>query len=295
MYKHQTFDLFIYTQSEIEHLIGKPVRKMQLLREWPLSSVHEIECTDGSLWVAKYMREPLNIEGDFYSQVQGSFVLPCNHIINHPPHLTLVYEKVQGVHPNQLNLTESEALGLLNKVQSQIRTLNHLNLPVRITIDTPDTFVSRFEETVSHLKQLINSGKFTRCNQTTWQIVEQIISDHDIVQKLTENVGYAHGDLGADNILCLPDETFLIMDWQRSIRGSYLIDQYIFMESMGLNPLHYLPIEAFYLANLERIDWYVSTSVRWFPSATMRYDEFIYPLAEKLISVYPAKTTKLRV
>lgn len=295
MEKHPYFNLNIFTKNELEHLLHRTIETMQVLREWPLSSVVEVVGEDASEWIVKYMREPLTIEGAFYQRTKRDFLPICEYIINQPDQQILIYQKMNGIHPNQAGLSENQALELLRKLQTSIQALDEPDLPARICIDTPERFSFHFQKMLEDMQILIESGKLTRNDQTTIEFLQSIISDPGIVTILTKPSGYAHGDLGADNILLRPDGSFTILDWQRAVRSSPLIDAFLFLDSMRIPPLRHLPVESLYLAHLERIEWYVANAMRWNPAIMSRIDQYIEEFVSELKIVYPANTSQFKM
>jgi hypothetical protein len=296
MQKHPYFNLNIFTKRELENLLHRSIDTICLLREWPLSSVVEVICKDSSKWIVKTMREPLNIEGAFYQRIQRDFLPICDHIIDFPPdQQILIYQKIDGTHPDLANLTEDQALTLLEQLLAAVQTLNEPGLPARIHIDTPEYFSAQFQKMLNDMGILIETGQFTITNRSTIEFLQDVISDSILIESLTSHSGYAHGDLAADNILLRPDGSFIILDWQRAIYSSPLIDAFLFLDSLGIPPLRHLTPESLLLANLERIEWYVATAIQWNPAITPHIDQYIDAFVHELKLVYPANTSHFKM
>ncbi|NSW51517.1 MAG: phosphotransferase [Anaerolineae bacterium] len=296
MEKHPFFNLMIYTKTELEQIIQQPINQVQTLREWPLSSVVEASGENEEKWIVKYMLEPLNIEGVWYQTPHRDFLPQCDHIIDLTPHQQiLIYRKIAGIHPSQANLNEKQSLDLLGSLQEAIQSIHEPNLPTRIQIGTPHDFNHCFQRMIDDMRKLVVDRHFIITQMETVNFLQKLVKDEGVIDTLTYNTGYAHGDLGQDNVLLQPDGSITILDWQRPVRSSPLIDAFIFLDSMGIPPLRYLPPESLYLAHLERIEWYVANAVRWNPVIIDRIDQYIDHFVRELEWVYPANTKNFKM
>jgi hypothetical protein len=286
MHKHPYFDLILIDEMELVTHFQQPFLTRRTVQEWPLSTVDEIYLQDGTIWMLKSVREPLTIEGKFYQQVNHTFLPPAMILYDEPPYQCLAYRKIAGNHPSRELLNPEEILLMMEHLLQLIRSLAQDNLPHRLEIATPQAFQRQFNRLIEKLHELIQQCPQGHITSQECAILLPIINDQELVRSLTVDSTFVHGDLSANNILIAPDGSLHIIDWQRMIYGSPLLDRYTFLFSMGLNPEDHLPPQATILASLERIDWFTDTALYWFPVFKEGYNASIAELIQILITAY---------
>jgi hypothetical protein len=286
MHKHPYFDLLLLDEVEFTHHFQQEILTRTVVQEWPLSAVEEISLKDRTIWMVKSVREPLTIEGDFYKQVVHPAVPAAEVLYDEHPFQCLRYQKLSGSHPALQQSGVDGALSLMESLLSIIASLPEGNLPHRLDISTPQAFQQRFTLLIEKLHELVH-----QCPQAHYALQDcdnllPIINDQNLVHSLTYDSTYVHGDLSTDNILIAPDGSLFILDWQRMVYGSPLLDRYTFLSSMGVSPEDHLPPEASIIAYLERIDWFTDTALYWFPSFREGYTASIAELLQALLPAY---------
>jgi hypothetical protein len=286
MHKHPYFDLLLLEELDLTHYFQQKILTRTIVQEWPLSAVEEINLKDGTVWIVKSVREPLTIEGDFYKQIVHPAVPAAVILYDEHPFQCFAYPKLSGSHPTLGILTVDGALSLMERLTFVIASIHQGNLPHRLNISTPQAFQQRFTLLIEKLNELIEQCPQAHITQEDCDTLLPVIKDKELVCSLTANSAYVHGDLSIDNILIAPDGTLHIIDWQRMIYGSPLLDRYTFLASLGVNPADHLPPEAAIIACLERIDWFTDTALYWFPPFQEGYTASIAELMQELLPAY---------
>jgi serine/threonine protein kinase len=286
MNKHPYFDLLLLDESELVHHFKQNIFARKTVQEWPLSAVEEITLNDGTVWMLKSVREPLTIEGKFYQQVNRTFLPATVILYDDLSYQSFLYPRITGNHPSKEHLCTEEILVMMDRLIQMIRSLPQTNLPHRLDVSTPQAFHRQFYHLIEKLHTLIQQCPDGHLNSQDCATLLPIINDQHLIHTLTADSTYVHGDLSADNILITPDDTLHIIDWQRMIYGSPLLDRYTFLSSIGIDPDDHLPPEAGIIACLERIDWFTDTALYWFPAFQEGYTASIAELIQNLPPIY---------
>jgi hypothetical protein len=286
MNKHPYFDLILLDETELSNHFKQNIFARKTVQEWPLSAVEEITLNDRTVWMLKSVREPLTIEGDFFKKVVDPLLPAAVILFDEHPYQTFTYQKLSGSHPSLEQLGVNGALLLMDRLTCAIASLYQENLPHRLDISTPQSFRKQFNLLIEKLHELVHQCPHGHITSQDCDTLLPIINDHDLAGSLTADSTYVHGDLSADNILIAPDNTLHIIDWQRMIYGSPLLDRYTFLASLRMNPADHLPPEAAIIACLERIDWFTDTALYWFPAYQEGYTASIAELMEKVMPAY---------
>jgi streptomycin 6-kinase len=111
-------------------------------------------------------------------------------------------------------------------------------LPALADLTTPADHVDYVESMLADLSALVQSGAFLR---VTEQSVATIARAATRITSPISEPAYLHGDLTAENVF-VSDWTsyrgaFIIIDWQRPLRGPVDLDRACLLESLGVDPL----------------------------------------------------------
>ena len=286
MHKHPYFDLLLLDESELAHHFKQNIINRQIVQEWPLSAIEKLTLQDGTIWMLKSVHEPLTIEGRFYQQVNHTFLPATVILYDEHPYQSFAYRKIKGSHPTLQQLGIDATLLLMDRLIQMIRSLSQGNLPHRLDISTPQAFQRQFNHLIKKLHELIQQCPDGHLSSQDCATLLPIINDQNLIRSLTADSAYVHGDLSKDNILIAPDGSLHIIDWQRMIYGSPLLDCYTFLSSMGVHPEDHLPPQAGIIACLERIDWFTDTALYWYPAFQEGYTASIAELIQNLLPIY---------
>ena len=286
MHSHPYFDLLLTDVTELIGYFQQEILTRTMIQQWPLSVIEEISLKDGTVWMVKSVREPLTIEGDFYQQVNHQMLPAIVMLYDEHPYQCFAYPKITGSHPTLDQSGLEGALSLMERLIQTIHSLPQDNLPHRLDISTPQAFHKRFTLLIEKLHELVHQCPQSHISLEDCDTLLPVIYNEGLAHSLTADSTYVRGDLSADNILIAPDGSLHIIDWQRMIYGSPLLDRYTFLSSMGVDPKDHLPPEAGMIACLERIDWFTDTALYWFPAFQEGYTASIAELMQALLPAY---------
>jgi hypothetical protein len=284
MNKHPFFDLISPDNEEIAAILGCQILDRKTIAEWPLSCVEKVVNADGAEWMLKSNHAPCTIEGDFYSAVDRPFLIKPSFIKNEPPYQLIIYPHINGKPYSLTKLSQigSEKEIFRNHFAGILESLYDSELPVYLKIDTKAHFLVAFRKMISSLVELVESGTFSHTKgqdiEELAMSIESTIMEDVALQKTT----LVHGDFSIDNLLFTPTNGYYILDWQRPIFGSPLIDEYTFIKSNGAIP----EPPAILIGSLVQIYWFVDCAVNWFPAGSKTYDQQVKGLIEDFFNAY---------
>ena len=285
MQAHQFFDLQILTNKEIGDILDQPITERETLAQWPLSCVEKITCENGSSWIVKANHEPCDIEGRFYAKINHPNVIKPVHIQTTCPYQNIIYRYIEGFSYDVVNLNKKrDAITCFrDDFQPLLSSINQPNLPVYLKIDTKEEFLTNFDILPNRLTRLVNTGTFDLITKDEIGLLSRIIVSDLTIEIAIKNTSLVHGDFTIDNILFDMDKnSLIILDWQRPIYGSQLIDEYAFVKSRGFDP----DPPAQLIGSLVQIYWLVDCAVNWFPEGSNTYDRQTRELVSALVNAY---------
>ncbi len=289
MKKHQFFDLQMLEDDEIRAVVGHPVVSREVLQQWPLSCVEKITTSNETPWILKSNREPCDTEGHFYESINHSAIIKPRYILHHPPCQSILYSYVDGTPYSLVNLNKKIDVVdcFQNDFRPILRSIDQPKLPAYLKLDTEKTFSNTFNAMLLMLTRLVETGKYSHVSLSNIEKLKKIINSK-ITQKIANtNTGLVHGDFSVDNILVTNTNAIVILDWQRPIYGSTLIDEYSFVKSQNFTP----DPPASLMGSLVQIYWLTDCSVNWYPVGIQTYDRQIKGLLNDLLAAYEAIST----
>ena len=272
MKKHQYFDLQILTNDEVHNILDRTIVERETLAQWPLSCVEKVTCNDGSCWIVKSNHEPCNIEGHFYAKVDNPHVIKPIYIQNTPPYQTIIYRYIDGISFSVVNLNKKRDTERCYREDYSpiLASISQPDLPVYLKIDTKEDFLNNFNTMLSQLTHLVNVGKFFLIKKEEIEFLSKIIDSELSIDIAIKKTRLIHGDFSVENILHdHHHQRVIILDWQRPIYGSPLIDEYSFVKSREFNP----DPPAMLIGSLVQIFWLVDCAVNWFPEGCNTYNQ----------------------
>lgn len=285
MKRHEYFDLHILENSEIAAVCSSRVIDRITLQQWPLSCVEKITTVDDQQWILKSNHQPCDIEGLFYEQVYHRIILTPLHIDSRHPYQSIIYPYLEGkavAESSSMNPGDLEYL--FHNYHEPLSAIDHLNLPAYLRFDTEKDYLTAVVFIENTVKDLIHQGLFHQVSPSLCQELADILHAPLTLSLAMTNTGLIHGDFSADNILLHDDGQFTILDWQRPMVGSRLVDLFTFYRSLNQQP----PAEAVLMGSFPLIYWLADCSIRWFPEGVNTYDQQISQLIADMIGAFHA-------
>lgn len=281
MKKHSYFDLFLPDFSDLNCFLDSPASTRTVLSEWPLSCVETLTSETGAKYILKSVRAPCTQELSFYQLVESCHTPRVTPIYKEKHHASFLYKYQNGKHPEELALSPERYHQMTQDIHSWISNLP-TTLPAYLDLSTSPNWNKWTKEYLHNFLDFLNLAEVSDCDQNDYLLSEKIINDPALMEFALNNIGYAHGDFSQDNVLILPDGNFFILDWQRSLITSPLVDYVAFFESLDIEPLLFLPAEAVILTNLLNISWLLDCAQKWFLPGRRTYDHQIKQLVSRI-------------
>ena len=281
--RHPCFDLTLHTDAEL----GSAVVARETLAEWPLSCVQRIRTADGRTRIYKAQAEP-TVEPQFYVMARSPALVAATALPNPPCPAALLLEDVTAPRLCDLDIAPKDAPRIAEAVLHAISGIRGdfpaaRGLPALADLTTPADHDDYVESMLADLSALVQSGAFVR---VTEQSVATIARAATRIKSPVSEPAYLHGDLTAENVFVsdwTPDRgAFIIIDWQRPLRGPVDLDRACLLESLGVDPLPIVGPEIMALLAITRIAWLAACARRWFPPGISTYDAQIAALAASL-------------
>jgi hypothetical protein len=281
------FDLALHTDAELGAALGSAVVARETLAEWPLSCVQRIRAADGRTRIYKAQAQP-TVEPEFYAVARSPAVVAATALPNPPGPPALLLEDVAAPRLSDLRIAPEDALRIADAVLEVIAGIGGdplvtRGLPALTDLSTRDGYHHFAETLLADLSALVGSGAFRRADEETVARVARAVAR---CAERPARDGHLHGDLTAENVLVRDATTatgsFVVVDWQRPLRGPVDLDRACLLESLGVDPLPVVGPEMMALLALTRIAWLAACARRWFPPGVRTYDAQIAALAANL-------------
>jgi len=276
MHQHRHFNLLLYDDDELEPFVQGSIVERVTLHEWPLSCVQRLTTSDGRRIVYKAQFGP-TVESQFYANAKSDLLISGRTIYQSDGYIGMLLEFVEAPLVENLDLSEGEIARIGRTVTTRIAEITG-DLPCFIDVSTEEKWATLVEGMLSSLNRLVSQGAFNRVSAETirklecWSLCEPVLS------AVCLNPGYAHQDLGSDNIFVSSDG-YRVIDWQRPILGPPDLDMATLLETSGVDPFAYVDESIVWIMHLLRIHWSVQCAMQWFPQGRTAYDEQIVRLA----------------
>ena len=287
MKKHPFFDLLLPDISDLVFILDNPLSSRTVLREWPLSSVETLVSENGAKYILKSVRFPCTQELSFYQAVESHHTPNVTPVLISKFHASFLYPFKEGIHPKDLAHSHEGFQQMAQDIHSWIERLP-LTLPVYLDISTPFNWNKWTIKFLVDFLAFLNLTEVSNCNKNDYLILNRIINKPSLMEFALTDTCYTHGDFSQDNILILPKGDFFVLDWQRSLITSPLVDHVSFLESLNIDPLQSLPAESVILTNFLKINWLLDCSLNWFPPGVLTYDQQIKQLISRIKSLLKA-------
>lgn len=282
MEKHPYFDLLLHTAQELESILDERVVGRTTIHEWPLSCVERITLESGKTWIYKSETEP-TVEPEFYSAAQSPILVQTKTLFRDFRSANLILEDIDGNQLTEKNLNIDTAYDIGWRILKDIARIQG-NPPVYLDISSWDLWQSIVEGMVEDLAELVRSGRFNQVNHKTIRDIYHVAIDVEVKEVfnalLSHGPTLVHHDLSADNVF-ERENGYIIIDWQRPIRGPAQIDLVLLLSSLGFDPRRLLPGGIIKITDLLRIHWFTECSVCWFPPGISTYDQTIFHIARQ--------------
>ncbi len=255
-----------------------------MIAEWPLSCVEKVTTTDGAEWIVKCNHAPCTIEGNFYTLLDRPFLIKPINLHDEPPYQVIMYPYIEGMPFSKTKHAQkfSAAEIFRQEFAPILQSIYHRELPVYLKIDTSSDFLDTFRNMVFALSELAGSNKFTQIKTQDIKKLANAIESTRVKEVALRQTTLVHGDLSIDNILFTSTNEFYIIDWQRPMVGSPLIDEYTFVKSNGEIPQP----SAILMGTLVQINWFVDCAINWFPPGINTYDHQVKGFVQDFFEAY---------
>jgi hypothetical protein len=290
MEHHPFFDLWLHDTLEFTEYLGVEIVERVTLHEWPLSCVQHLRLADGRQLVYKSQLSAASLEPEFFTAASRDQAGSPNPAQVRLPHaevlgqlqnsIGMLFEYIDAPRLEELHLTEEGIVKHGKHLLSNLR-LFHVEMPAYIDISSPDIWQAFVKETLSLLQGLITNGQFSLTPPAALDKLTQWSMSHALSTAIAEPAVLNHGDLCGDNIFTTP-QGFIIIDWQRPVRGPAGLDLVQYYSTMGVEPLKYLPREIVDLDKFIHLRWFAECKRYWFPPGES-YDRQVADLISQIL------------
>jgi hypothetical protein len=258
---HPYFDLELLDDNTLNHYLPTPMIARRTIHEWPLSCVQQITCQDATQHIYKSQRAP-SVESDIYSMVTAPHILPATIIQQH--HLLLPF-----IVATPIPIDDGERIAAY--IRTAIATMP-AQMPVYRMLDTVRAWQALIDQTISTLRQLVNTATFTHLTHNDIAYIEARAHHPDIYALWQGEIGVVHGDLMRANLVHSPQQIYVI-DWQRPMYAPTVIDAWMLEQALQL-PIRTPPMTQMLCTILE-ICWLTESATQWNPAGTNHYDKYM--------------------
>ncbi|AZN41340.1 phosphotransferase [Paenibacillus albus] len=272
MHKHPFFDLWLHDDDELARLLSSSVEERVKLHEWPLSSVERVRTTNGNSCIYKVQAQP-TIEASFYAQARSKLLVSVRTIEAERGMTVMIMEDVDAPRLNDVALEQTEILDIAEQLLKLIGEIEG-DLPIFLDISKDEAWTAYTDMVFEDMRFLIEEGSFKKVDLELVNMLSDWSKSEAVMEVLHSQTGYVHGDLKADNVL-VTQSGYLVLDWQRPIRGPVLLDTATLLISLGTDPTKHVPIAIVQLYHFLHLAWFATAARRWVPGGKAWFDGII--------------------
>ena len=262
MHRHGRYDLWLHDDDELAAVLGSPVRERVTLHEWSLSCVQRVRTADGARRIYK-VQAPPTLEPEVYARARSPLLLAARVLPSAGSTVAMVMEDVEAPRLLDMPRDKSETVAVARELVGQIAGIGG-DPPGMADIRGEAAWREFFGQALHDLRSLVARGGFDVAFEMVDQI-EQVAYGRPVLEAVGEPGGFVHGDLLGDNVLVRADGGLVVLDWQRPLHGPRDLDAAVLLDSLGVDPLAYLPLGVVQLRGLLRIIWRTACATRWLP------------------------------
>ena len=278
--KHPHFNLLLPVDSVLEQLVGVQIISRVVCHEWPLSCVERIEFAGGPLKYCKTTRPPSR-EIDVYSSLQSEILVP-HHVVRHDPDGSILLLDSFSGSPLTREVVESAgAPKYFGRIREKLSTLSG-ERPVFLDLSSVDRVREQFGIMLERLYRLFGSTSDAPISIELLQVATDTAKSPAVERSIIDDPVYSNGDLSADNILVMGDDTRII-DWQFPRLASLSVEMVNLYMSLGMNPRTILPDAAIAASLLLKVRWFAECAELWVPDGG--YQELISQLLGQIAAM----------
>ena len=266
MDRHPYFDLWLHSDAELAAFFPVPLAGRETLHEWPLSCVQRLTLADGSRWIYKAQTTE-GVEAAFYARARSPLLPICRDLGVYQNTSTLLFEYIDAPLLSQSVLTEAEALAHADRLEADIAQITG-DPPVYQDLGTFERWQAFAVLACRQLDTLIADGRFVQVRKESLSALLDW-AGRGAVRAAFAVTALAHADLSAENVFLTPDSTrpvYRVIDWQFPRRIAAGFDRVGLLESLGLDPLLYVPAALVGIHHFVRLAWFADCQARLFPA-----------------------------
>ncbi|MFC5648827.1 phosphotransferase [Paenibacillus solisilvae] len=279
MHRHHLFELLLHDDDELAELLGSLVSERTTIHEWPLSCVQRIRTESGSSYIYK-VQAPPTLEADFYGRARSALLVSARVIEAEGTTTAMIMEEVDAPRLNDNHLEETEAIAIASDLLEQIAEIEG-ELPAMVDICTEERWASYIRSVLDDIRALIREGSFHQVDLELVNCLSRWSESPSLKNAIHSRSGYVHADLKAENVLVTP-KGYLVLDWQRPIRGPVALDCATLLISLGIDPTRHVSLGIVQLYHFLQIAWYAQAARRWVPHGKPWFDGIIKSISSEL-------------
>ncbi len=281
MYRHPHFDLLMHDDGELADFINGSVYQRATLHEWPLSCVQRVIHYDARRYIYKAQSGP-TVEAEFYAAARSPLLVSARTLYRDERYACLLLEHLEAPRLDALSPNPQAAVSVVDCLLDEIAQIEIArpwrNFPHYLDLRTPKKWLALIAETHKRLAGLVEAGLFHQVSLRQAQGLKAWASSPEVLEIYQGPVGLVHGDLAGDNVFCLADGSYRVVDWQRPILGPTIIDRVTLLSSLGVDPARHASPGARRMRDFLLVHWFVECAWQWFPPGRAVYDRMVAEL-----------------
>lgn len=238
MHRHPSFHMLLHEDEELAGILGSPVAERTLLHEWPLSCVQRVFTEDGKRYIYKAQLPP-TLEDEFYSRARSPLLASARPLGRSGETMAMIMEEIDAPRLDKSAPDEDEVARIAAELTRRIAGMGE-GLPAMMDIRDEGGWSAFIGSALDDVRALIAEGSFRKMDSAAADDLAHLAEGRRLRDVFRMPMGYVHGDLKADIILVVPGG-YLVLDWQRPLRGPVALDTAALMISLGYDPLRHVP------------------------------------------------------
>lgn len=267
MPNHPVFtDLLLYSDDELERLLGARPAERRVIQAWPLSCVEEVRLADGRRLVYKAQLPP-SVEPEFYAAAD-SVLLPAHRDLGRLGRVRMM--ALDWIAAPLLSQTEHDADGLVAHARKVIALIGEIGgePPSYLDVGSPGAWSEAVDRLLGRWSGLLARGRLAGTGPDDLDHVRAWAASAPVQALLEDGSRLAHGDLKADQIFVTPDG-YRLIDWQRPILAPPEVDLVSLLVAAGIDPHPFVDPTTVAVHWLLRLNWAVEAQSELFPDQVL--------------------------
>lgn len=269
MLKHDTFDLLVHTNDELEALLGEGLAERRPLHGWPFSAVELLTTASGARWVYKAQRTP-TFEPDFYERVRSPLLVGYRILSRDAVYSTMLLAFVDAPLVRNMQCTEHEIAAHGRAVVEAIGQIG-ASVPVYIDVSSAGRWREFVDSTLDLLSRLVTDERLVlSVASRDVDDVARWAGSAEVRRLIDQTSQLTHGDLNPGNVFVTPGG-YRVIDWQRPHLAPAQVDLAALLERTPYLFRHVEPaaVGVFYFL---RLFWAVNAKAHLLPEMRHLFD-----------------------